>query len=83
MAAASPLRARSMSAQGALPTSRRASIARKVLGAMLERVVGQLRTTNADQWRVGRELRMRLQERFATEDIRIPVMVTPAAVGPS
>ncbi|GAA4318966.1 mechanosensitive ion channel [Klenkia terrae] len=43
----------------------------------------QVRTTNADQWRVGRELRMRLQERFATEDIRIPVMVTPAAVGPS
>lgn len=33
----------------------------------------QVRTTNADQWRVGRELRMRLQERFATEGIKIPL----------
>ena len=41
----------------------------------------QVRSTNADQWRVARELRMRLQERFAAEDIRIPVMVAPAAVG--
>ena len=41
----------------------------------------QVRTTNADQWRVARELRMRLQERFAAEEIRIPVMATPAAVG--
>jgi small conductance mechanosensitive channel len=45
----------------------------------------QVRTTNADQWRVGRELRMRLQERFAAEGIRIPVapLTTPAAAGPS
>ena len=43
----------------------------------------QVRTTNADQWRVGRELRMRLQERFAAEEIRIPVTVTPTAVGPT
>ncbi|WP_242653985.1 mechanosensitive ion channel family protein [Klenkia soli] len=43
----------------------------------------QVRTTNADQWRVGRELRMRLQERFAAEGIRIPVVVAPTAVGPT
>ncbi|MGY1914175.1 mechanosensitive ion channel family protein [Blastococcus sp. SYSU DS0973] len=32
-----------------------------------------VRTTNADQWRVGRELRMRLKERFVAEGIRTPV----------
>jgi len=44
----------------------------------------QVRTTNADQWRVGRELRMRLQERFATEGIAIPVapLTTPSTAGP-
>ncbi|MEI4273877.1 mechanosensitive ion channel family protein [Klenkia sp. LSe6-5] len=39
----------------------------------------QVRSTNADQWRVARELRLRLQERFAAEGIRIPV--TPALTG--
>ncbi|KQS59971.1 mechanosensitive ion channel protein MscS [Geodermatophilus sp. Leaf369] len=39
----------------------------------------QVRTTNADQWRVGRELRMRLQERFAVEGIKIPL---PSLGGP-
>ncbi|NEK59316.1 mechanosensitive ion channel family protein [Geodermatophilus sabuli] len=33
----------------------------------------QVRTTNADQWRVGRELRMRLKERFVLEGIRTPL----------
>jgi moderate conductance mechanosensitive channel len=33
----------------------------------------QVRTTNADQWRVGRELRMRLKERFAAEGMRTPL----------
>ena len=32
----------------------------------------QVRSTSADQWRVARELRMRLQERFAAEGIRTP-----------
>ncbi len=32
----------------------------------------QVRSTNADQWRVGRELRMRLKERFVVEGIRTP-----------
>jgi small conductance mechanosensitive channel len=32
----------------------------------------QVRATNADQWRVGRELRMRLKERFVLEGIRTP-----------
>ena len=32
----------------------------------------QVRTTSADQWRVGRELRMRLNERFVAEGIRTP-----------
>jgi small conductance mechanosensitive channel len=32
----------------------------------------QVRSTNADQWRVGRELRMRLKERFVLEGIRTP-----------
>ncbi|SDG46723.1 mechanosensitive ion channel family protein [Klenkia brasiliensis] len=45
----------------------------------------QVRTTNADQWRVGRELRMRLQERFAAEGIRIPVAPPgiPTTAGPT
>ncbi|MCO7219772.1 mechanosensitive ion channel family protein [Klenkia sp. PcliD-1-E] len=43
----------------------------------------QVRTTNADQWRVARELRMRLQERFATEGIEIPVVRTPTGAGPA
>jgi small conductance mechanosensitive channel len=33
----------------------------------------QVRTTNADQWRVGRELRMRLKERFVAEGFRTPL----------
>jgi small-conductance mechanosensitive channel len=32
----------------------------------------QVRSTNADQWRVARELRLRLSERFALEGIRTP-----------
>ncbi len=32
----------------------------------------QVRSTNADQWRVARELRMRLKERFLVEGIRTP-----------
>ena len=32
-----------------------------------------VRATNADQWRVGRELRMRLKERFVAEGIRTPL----------
>jgi small conductance mechanosensitive channel len=32
-----------------------------------------VRSTNADQWRVGRELRMRLKERFVAEGIRTPL----------
>jgi moderate conductance mechanosensitive channel len=32
----------------------------------------QVRSTNADQWRVARELRLRLSERFAAEGIRTP-----------
>jgi hypothetical protein len=31
------------------------------------------RATNADQWRVGRDLRMRLKERFVAEGIRTPL----------
>src|SRR5919107_1742038 len=38
-------------------------------GVMLRLVV---RTTNVDQWRVGRELRMRLKERFVAEGIGTP-----------
>jgi small conductance mechanosensitive channel len=38
----------------------------------------QVRTTNTDQWRVGRELRMRLKERFVAEGIRTP---TPLLAG--
>jgi small conductance mechanosensitive channel len=39
----------------------------------------QMRTTSAAQWRVGRELRMRLAERFAAEGIRTP---PPALAAP-
>src|ERR1700712_4095564 len=39
----------------------------------------QVRTTSAAQWRVGRELRMRLSERFAAEGIRTPSPVLAAA----
>ncbi|WP_091324194.1 mechanosensitive ion channel family protein [Geodermatophilus ruber] len=41
----------------------------------------QVRTTNADQWRVGRELRMRLKERFATEGMRTPLPLLGAVTG--
>ncbi|RBY95043.1 mechanosensitive ion channel family protein [Blastococcus sp. TBT05-19] len=41
----------------------------------------QVRTTNADQWRVGRELRMRLKERFVAEGIRTPVPLLGSASG--
>jgi small conductance mechanosensitive channel len=39
----------------------------------------QVRTTSADQWRAGRELRMRLAERFAAEGIRTPAPLLAAA----
>jgi moderate conductance mechanosensitive channel len=39
----------------------------------------QVRSTNADQWRVGRELRMRLKERFVAEGIRTPTPLLGAA----
>jgi moderate conductance mechanosensitive channel len=39
----------------------------------------QVRTTNADQWRVGRELRMRLKARFVAEGIRTPPPLIGAA----
>ncbi|WP_409329555.1 mechanosensitive ion channel family protein [Trujillonella humicola] len=39
----------------------------------------QVRTTNADQWRVARELRLRLSERFAAEGIRTPSPLLGAA----
>ncbi|MGY1745060.1 mechanosensitive ion channel family protein [Blastococcus sp. SYSU D00695] len=38
----------------------------------------QVRSANADQWRVARELRLRLSERFATEGIRTPIPVLGA-----
>jgi small-conductance mechanosensitive channel len=41
----------------------------------------QVRTTSADQWRAGRELRMRLTERFATEGIRTPAPLLTTAAG--
>jgi small-conductance mechanosensitive channel len=41
----------------------------------------QVRSTNADQWRVGRELRMRLKERFVAEGIRTPRPLLSAASG--
>ena len=39
----------------------------------------QVRSTNADQWRVGRELRMRLKERFVAEGIRTPLPLLTAS----
>jgi len=39
----------------------------------------QVRTTSDAQWRAGRELRMRLAERFAVEGIRTPAPVLAAA----
>jgi small conductance mechanosensitive channel len=46
----------------------------------------QVRSTNADQWRVGRELRMRLKERLVAEGIRTPLPLLgagmSAAAGP-
>src|SRR5919206_41776 len=39
----------------------------------------QVRSTNADQWRVGRELRMRLKERFVAEGISTPTPLLGAA----
>jgi small conductance mechanosensitive channel len=43
----------------------------------------QIRTTNADQWRVARELRLRLKERFAVEGIRTPLPLLSAAGSPA
>src|SRR3954452_20217232 len=43
----------------------------------------QVRTTNADEWRVGRELRLRLKERFAVEGIRTPLPLLSAAGTPA
>jgi moderate conductance mechanosensitive channel len=41
-----------------------------------------VRSTNADQWRVGRELRMRLKERFVAEGFRTPTpLLTGAPAG--
>ncbi|MCV2490919.1 mechanosensitive ion channel family protein [Geodermatophilus sp. YIM 151500] len=40
-----------------------------------------VRSTNADQWRVGRELRLRLKERFAVEGIRTPLPLLGAVAG--
>jgi moderate conductance mechanosensitive channel len=48
-------------------------------GVFLRLVV---RSMNADQWRVGRELRMRLKERFVAEGIRTPLpLLTGASAG--
>jgi small conductance mechanosensitive channel len=41
----------------------------------------QVRSTSADQWRVGRELRMRIQERFVVEGIRTPLPLLGAVAG--
>ncbi len=41
----------------------------------------QVRSTNADQWRVGRELRLRLKERFVAEGIRTPLPLLAGATG--
>src|SRR5919202_49177 len=43
----------------------------------------QVRTTNAEQWRVGRELRLRLKERLAVEGIRTPVPLLSAVGTPA
>jgi small-conductance mechanosensitive channel len=45
-------------------------------GVVLRLVV---RTTNPEQWRVGRELRMRLKERFVAEGVRTPSPLLTAA----
>ena len=45
-------------------------------GVFLRLVV---RSMNADQWRVGRELRMRLKERFVAEGVRTPSPLLTAA----
>ncbi len=42
----------------------------------------QVRTTNADQWRVGRELRLRLKERLVAAGIRTPLPLLGAGAGP-
>jgi small conductance mechanosensitive channel len=48
-------------------------------GVFLRLVV---RSMNADQWRVGRELRMRLKERFVAEGIHTPLpLLTGASAG--
>lgn len=48
-------------------------------GVFLRLVV---RSTNAEQWRVGRELRMRLKERFVAEGFRTPLpLLTGASAG--
>jgi small-conductance mechanosensitive channel len=49
-------------------------------GVFLRLVV---RTTNADQWRVGRELRMRLKERFVAEGFRTPLPLLTGTPGPA
>jgi moderate conductance mechanosensitive channel len=43
----------------------------------------QVRTTNADQWRVGRELRLRLKERLEAEGIRTPLPLLGSAAAPA
>lgn len=47
-------------------------------GVFLRLVV---RSTNVDQWRIGRELRMRLKERFVAEGFRTPVPLLGTATG--
>src|SRR4051812_32747939 len=47
-------------------------------GVFLRLVV---RATNAAQWRVGRELRMRLKERFVAESIRTPLPLLAGSAG--
>src|SRR4051812_24897665 len=47
-------------------------------GVFLRLVV---RATNAAQWRVGRELRMRLKERFVAEGIRTPLPLLAGSAG--
>jgi small-conductance mechanosensitive channel len=47
-------------------------------GVFLRLVV---RSTNADQWRVGRELRMRLKERFVAEGFRTPLPLLTGSSG--
>ncbi|MGY1857972.1 mechanosensitive ion channel family protein [Modestobacter sp. SYSU DS0290] len=42
----------------------------------------QVRTTNAVQWQVARELRQRLKERFAAEGIRTPLPLLGLSAGP-